>query len=193
MMSAPAQADTTKATRGAVVREAMQFTAKEREYVFSVAMKYLKDEEEASDVAQEALLLAYRHRESFRGDSRFSTWLYRVAATASLMALRKKRRTPVMVTTTTSSSEEDGGSPLDEHQSGAPSPEDLSAAGETLARAEERLAEMGDKYGNVFRMRFLEGYNEREIASELGLNVATVKTRAYRARAYVRRSLAGAA
>src|SRR6266508_1266027 len=72
----------------------VRFGEREREYVFSVAMKYVKDEDEAADVAQEAMLLAYRHRASFRGDSRFTTWLYRVAATTALMHLRKKRRMP---------------------------------------------------------------------------------------------------
>jgi len=64
----------------------------ERNYVFAIAMKYVNDEEAANDVAQEALLLAHRHRNSFRGDSRYSTWLYRIAATTALMHLRKKRR-----------------------------------------------------------------------------------------------------
>src|SRR5262245_13440528 len=74
--------------------ETVRFSQKEREFAFSVAMKYVKDEDEAADVAQDALLLAYRHRASFRGDSRFTTWLYRVAATTALMHLRKKRRQP---------------------------------------------------------------------------------------------------
>src|SRR5262245_8161322 len=76
----------------------VRFGEREREYVFSVAMKYVKDEDEAADVAQEAMLLAYRHRASFRGDSRFTTWLYRVAATTALMHLRKKRRMPKELT-----------------------------------------------------------------------------------------------
>src|SRR5262249_58154651 len=72
--------------------EQVRFEGREREYVYAVAMKYLKDEDEAADVAQDALLNAYRHRASFRGDSRFTTLLYRVAATTALMHLRKKRR-----------------------------------------------------------------------------------------------------
>src|SRR5262245_61396021 len=84
------------------VNPAMQFTAKEREFVYGVAMRYMKDEEDAHDVAQDALLLAYRHRDSFRGNSRFTTWLYRIAATTALMALRKRRRTPLMVSVDTS-------------------------------------------------------------------------------------------
>ena len=70
----------------------VRFRDREREFVYSVAMKYLKDRDEAADVTQDALLNAFRHRKSFRGDSRFTTWLYRVAATTALMHLRKKRR-----------------------------------------------------------------------------------------------------
>ena len=73
----------------------IRFTAKERDFVYSVAMKYMKDEEKAHDVTQDALLIAYRHRDSFRGDSRFTTWLYRIAATTALMHLRKDRRLPL--------------------------------------------------------------------------------------------------
>src|SRR3569623_2520392 len=63
-----------------------------RAYVKSVAMKYVRDDQDAEDVTQDALLLAHRYRSSFRGESRYSTWLYRVTATAALMILRKQRR-----------------------------------------------------------------------------------------------------
>ena len=70
--------------------EDVRFEGREREYVYAVAMKYLKDEDEAADVAQDAMLNAYRHRKSFRGDSRFTTWLYRVAATTALPGHRRR-------------------------------------------------------------------------------------------------------
>ena len=63
-----------------------------RAYVKSVAMKYVRNEQDAEDVAQDALLLAHRYRNSFRGESRYSTWLYRVTATAALMFLRRQKR-----------------------------------------------------------------------------------------------------
>jgi RNA polymerase sigma-70 factor (ECF subfamily) len=171
--------------------EEVRFGEREREYVFSVAMKYVKDEDEAADVAQEAMLLAYRHRASFRGDSRFTTWLYRVAATTALMHLRKKRRMPKELTQVYS----DDGDERSSHDAlmdvPAPgsSPEDQYLAHEAVAVAKDRLDEMGDKYGSVFMMRFLDGYSESEIAKKLKLNVGTVKTRAYRARTAVRSEL----
>src|SRR5690242_9326459 len=63
-----------------------------RAYVRSVALKYVRDDEDAEDVTQEAMLLAHRYRDSFRGESRYTTWLYRVTATAALMFLRRRRR-----------------------------------------------------------------------------------------------------
>jgi RNA polymerase sigma-70 factor (ECF subfamily) len=167
---------------------AVRFTEKEREFVYSVAMKYMKDEEQAADVAQDALLLAYRHRNSFQGNARFTTWLYRIAATTSLMHLRKQRRTPAMLSTDADevSLDEASITPL---RPPVPTPEDKSASHEALSRAAGELDHIGEKYGRIFAMRFLEGYSESEIAEQLDLNVSTVKTRAYRARAWLRKRL----
>jgi RNA polymerase sigma-70 factor (ECF subfamily) len=167
------------------VPDTIQFTAREREFVFGVAMKYMKDEERASDVAQDALMLAYRHRHSFRGDSRFTTWLYRIAATTALMHLRKARRGG-QLQSLTEEDDEPRFQPGDEHSS----PEEISGAGEAVRLAETYLAGMGEKYGEIFALRFVDGYSETEIASRLHLHVATVKTRAYRARNHVRERLA---
>jgi len=168
-------------------REEVRFGEREREYVFSVAMKYVKDEEEAADVAQDAMLLAFRHRASFRGDSRFTTWLYRVAATTALMHLRKKRRMPKELTAVVTDDGDEASAhdaPNDVPAPGA-SPEELVMAQEAVAVARERLDAMGDKYGDVFMMRFAGGFSESEIARKLKLNVGTVKTRAYRPRTAV--------
>jgi RNA polymerase sigma-70 factor, ECF subfamily len=169
----------------------VRFEGREREYVYAVAMKYLKDEDEASDVAQDAMLNAYRHRKSFRGDSRFTTWLYRVAATTALMHLRKKRRARIALPSPDAEGRDVSDITAD-MPAGGPSPEDEVAAHEALVVAGKRLDALGDKYGPIFRMRFADGYSESEIADELELNVATVKTRAYRARAALRAELESA-
>lgn len=165
----------------------------EREYVFAVAMKYVKDEEAAADIAQDTLLLAHRHRDSFRGDSRFSTWLYRIAATTALMHLRKRRRRfrEVLIQSTTHEGEEL--SFFDKHSAGTCPPDDQAANREALTLVARRLDELGDKYREIFWMRYLEGYTETEIASRLDLSLATVKTRAHRARVAIKDSLCAAA
>ncbi len=151
-----------------------------RAYVRSVAMKYVRDDQDAEDVTQDAMLLAHRYRDSFRGDSRYSTWLYRVTATAALMFLRKQRRLAREIPASGTVDEE--GTALLNRQA---APGDLAA--EVSARADmgivaEAVAKLGAKYPAVFWKRYGEGRTETEIARELGLSVAAVKTRAFRAR-----------
>lgn len=160
-----------------------------RGYVFSIAMKYVKDEEAAADVTQEALLLAHRHRDSFRGDARFSTWLYRVAATTALMYLRRQRRLGRELPSSGRVDDEDGECVLDRRADPGPSPEGCACECELMARVREGVAALGDKYVPIFWMRYLEGYTETEIAERLGLTLATVKTRAHRARLAARACL----
>lgn len=151
-----------------------------RAYVRSVAMKYVKNEQDAEDVTQDAMLLAHRYRDQFRGESRYSTWLYRVTATAALMFLRKQRRLAREIPS--SGAIDEDGTALLERQ---PAPNDLR--GEVIARTEldcmaDTVAKLGTKYPAVFWRRYGEGRTETEIARELGLSVAAVKTRAFRAR-----------
>jgi len=151
-----------------------------RAYVRSVAFKYVRDEQDAEDVTQDAMLLAHRYRSSFRGESRFSTWLYRVTATAALMFLRKQKRVAREMPAS-GSLDEEGTAWLDRQAA----PTDLQ--GEVIAKADlalvsEAVAKLGAKYPAVFWKRYGEGRTETEIAKELGLSVAAVKTRAFRAR-----------
>src|SRR5678816_1856321 len=92
-----------------------------RAYVRSIAMKYVHNEHDAEDVTQDAMLLAHRYRDAFRGDSRYSTWLYRVTATAALMFLRKQRRLAREIPASGTGPDEEG-TPLLERQA---SPADL--------------------------------------------------------------------
>jgi RNA polymerase sigma-70 factor, ECF subfamily len=153
-----------------------------RAYVRSIAMKYVRNEHDADDVTQDAMLLAHRYRDAFRGDSRYSTWLYRVTATAALMFLRKQRRLSREIpASATGSVDEDGTAWLDR----VAAPNDLRA--EVIARADlgvvaDAVAKLGAKYPAVFWKRYGEGRTETEIARELGVSVAAVKTRAFRAR-----------
>jgi RNA polymerase sigma-70 factor (ECF subfamily) len=151
-----------------------------RAYVRSVAMKYVRDEQDAEDVTQDAMLLAHRYKDSFRGESRYSTWLYRVTATAALMFLRRQRRLAREIPA--SGTVDDEGSPMLERFT---APTDLQ--NQVIARADagtvaDAVAKLGVKYPAVFWKRYGEGRTETEIARELGISVAAVKTRAFRAR-----------
>lgn len=156
---------------------------RERQYIFSVAMKYLKDEDAAEDVTQDAMLLAHRHRDDFRGDSRFSTWLYRVAATTALMYLRHKRRKWREIQAAGRTDEENtDGAAAALHVDPTTGADERVAACEGVALLDRRLRAMGDHYRDVFWLRFAGGYSEAEIAELLGVQVSTVKTRTHRAR-----------
>jgi RNA polymerase sigma-70 factor, ECF subfamily len=152
-----------------------------RSYVKAIALKYVRDDQDAEDVTQDAMLLAHRYRASFRGESRFSTWLYRVTATAALMFLRKQRRLAREIPASGSVADEDG-TPWLEQQA---APTDLRSeviARVDLALVSEAVAQLGAKYPAVFWKRYGEGRTETEIAKDLDLSVAAVKTRAFRAR-----------
>ncbi|HEY3359141.1 MAG TPA: sigma-70 family RNA polymerase sigma factor [Polyangia bacterium] len=161
-----------------------RFTQMERDFVYKVALKYLKDKDAAHDVAQDALLLAFRHQHSYRGEARFTTWLYRVAATSALMHLRRARRRPPALLL----SLVEAAAP-DETCAAQPSPEELLSSDETLALCECLVAEMGVMYAPLLHLRFVKGWSDVEIAKKLGLNLGAVKTRVYRVRTHLRRRL----
>ncbi|HEY1558594.1 MAG TPA: sigma-70 family RNA polymerase sigma factor [Kofleriaceae bacterium] len=162
--------------------ERLDDLARMRAYVRSIALKYVRDEQDAEDVTQDAMLLAHRYRASFRGESRYTTWLYRVTATAALMFLRRQRRLAreIAASATRDSGDDDGG-----WLERLAAPEDLRAAciaREQLAGMSHAVAALGEKYPAVFWKRYGEGRTETEIARELGISVAAVKTRAFRGR-----------
>lgn len=149
------------------------FGREEREFVYAIARRIVGSPEAADDVAQDAMLLAFTHRDAFRGEARFRTWLYRIAATAALGHLRKVRR-----------SRED----LAPNDRGLPepieverTPEALVADREAAVVAEGLLADLDPKYRDVVVLR--TELSEAETAARLGITVANVKVRAHRARA----------
>jgi len=155
-------------------------------YCLAVAIKYVKDEDAAADVAQDAMLLAHRHRNSFRGKAQYSTWLYRIASTTALMHLRKQRRNARHMSEPLSEQPDaDPDAPRDEGLG----PEGTAANRQALKVVERKLEELGEAYARVFWMRYLLGYTETEIGSILGLSLSTVKSRAHRARVAVREAL----
>ncbi len=169
-------------TRGAH-RETIEFSERQRSYVFSVAMRFMKDDDAAADVTQDALMFAYKNRDRFRGDSQFTTWLYRIAQNTSLVHLRKARTRAARLGDLAESLE---------MVANTPNPEELHAAREQLAIARHRLDQLGDNYGRVFELACASGYSYAEIGRQLGLPANTVKTRAYRARLALRHALAKA-
>ena len=156
--------------------------------VYRLACRLTQSEADAQDVLQETFLAAYRGLQSFRGASRFSTWLYRVAMNAALMHRRQqsRRRTEPL----------DAYLPrFDENGQHAAEPADLriaSRADEILdqqqlaQRAREGLERLPDMYRDAFVLRDLQELSTDEVAELLGIDRAAVRQRVHRARLMLR-------
>lgn len=155
--------------------------------VFRLACR-LTSETDAPDVLQDTFLHVYRHLPAFRGDARFSTWLYRIATNAALMHRRARARRPAESL--------DGFLPrFDAAGRHAHTPDALRMAShvdelldrETLARkAHEAIDCLPDLYREAFVLRDLEELSTLDVAQVLGVEPATVRQRVHRARLMMR-------
>lgn len=145
-------------------------------YARTVARRYFSNEEDVSDVVQEALLKAWKSYDGFKGESKFSTWLFRVVANTALMLLRKRKRD--VVGTAKLAIE-----PTEKHY---PSPETLLLAREALLLAGAVLQQLARSYRDAFVFRFLDDLTDKETAEAQQCNYATAKTRIFRSRHAVR-------
>ena len=152
--------------------------------VYNLCLRIVKNESDAEDVTQEAFLLLFRKIHTFRGESKFSTWLHRLATNLSLMRLRRKRYPEVSLDANLEAGEEGSGPPMD---IGAP---DLRLSGAVdrvnLSRAIEQLPE---GYKQMFILHDVHGYEHHEIARILGCSAGNSKSQLYKARVRLRKLL----
>jgi RNA polymerase sigma-70 factor (ECF subfamily) len=157
--------------------------------IFQAALAILGNVTDAEDVAQEAVLKAFKHISSFRGESKFSTWLIQITINEARMKLRKDRP-GLYYSLDESTSAEDGEylpkelADWREIPSTALENRELR---ETLTRA---LISLSPKYRSVFVLRDVQGLNIAETARLLGISEVCVKTRLCRARLQMREALA---
>jgi RNA polymerase sigma-70 factor (ECF subfamily) len=192
-MAAPAAGDTSDedlAARAAAGEEPA-FEALLSRYegrVFRLAFRLTGHEGDAQDVLQEAFLAAYRGLPAFRRESRFSTWLYRIATNAALMQRRARARRPVEpLSVFLPRFDEDGihsGEPADLR---AASRADEILDQKLLAeKARAGLDRLPGPYRAAFVLRDLEEMTTEEVADLLGLTAAAVRQRVHRARLMLR-------
>src|SRR5687767_12838567 len=148
--------------------------------LFRTARAILRDDAEAEDAVQDAYLQAYRNLGTFRGESKLSTWLVRIAANEALMRRRRIRRPVESVESL-------------EHEpvSDAPGPQDDAEHTEMRRLLEARIDALPDSYRAVFVLRALEELSVGETAAALGIPHATVRTRYFRARGLLRSWMGG--
>jgi len=147
--------------------------------VYSVCLLMTKDVAEAEDLTQEAFLQVFRSVGSFRCDSAFSTWLYRIAVNTVLMKLRRRKAPPISLDEPVSSE-----SPSLRREIGRADPR-LSGAIDRIAlrRAMEELPEGCRK---IFALHEVEGYQHHEIAKMLDCSVGNSKSQLHKAKMKLR-------
>lgn len=141
--------------------------------------------EDVMDVSQEVFLKVYRSLSSFKGDSEFSTWLYRVAKNCALDYIRKRK--PPSSSLDTSGDEGEGFDVPDTSESSNPEKSVLQAEkSEILKRSIEKLSE---EHREIIILRHVNDYSYEQIAKQLDLEVGTVKSRISRAREALKKIL----
>jgi RNA polymerase sigma-70 factor (ECF subfamily) len=152
--------------------------------VYTKCLHMVRNEAEAEDLTQEVFLQLFRKMNSFRGESAFSTWLYRLAVNVVLMRLRRKSLTTISFEEVIELKE----GIFSLHQVlGAPD-RPLTAVIDRL-NLERAVSQMSTGYKQVFLMHYVEGYGHREIARILGLSIGTSKSQLYKARVRLRQLL----
>lgn len=159
------------------------FAALVREHqdeVYTLARRLVGDPHLASDVAQEALIRAWRALPSFRGDARLSTWLYRITVNTAWTQKKRAGRHQ--------------GSPIDDHHDlAAPADaEHPETAGEILelrGRLRAALDRLPDAHREVVVLKDIYGWSHAEIADSMAISVTAAKVRLHRARARLARDL----
>jgi RNA polymerase sigma-70 factor (ECF subfamily) len=154
--------------------------------VLKLVGRFVSDAAEAEDVAQEAFLKAYRALASFRGDSAFYTWLYRIAINTAKNALVSSRRRPVDFDLDLQDPEQ-----YDRHAKlkDADTPEGVLLTEEIREVVEKAMEQLPEDLRTAIVLRELEGLSYEEIAEAMDCPVGTVRSRIFRAREAIDKKL----
>jgi RNA polymerase sigma-70 factor (ECF subfamily) len=154
--------------------------------IFRLTQNITQNREDAEDAMQEAFLKAFQHLGEFQGNSRFYTWLVRIAVNQALMKLRKRRPNVVSL-------DEDLDTGEDmmprEVEDWGPSPEQRYEQTELSGILSNMIGELDPQFRVVFQLRDIEELSTEETAETLGLSVPAVKSRLLRARLKLRQKL----
>lgn len=163
-----------------------------QDHVYNLAYRILQNAEEADDATQEIFVKVWQAISSFRGDSKFTTWLYRIVHNHCLNRLRSTKNAPKTISTETNLEEGDDS----EHDLLANLPGDKADEPSVQFEAHERrqtiwqeVENLPAKYRSIIAMYYMQELSYEEIASILEMPVGTVKTHLYRAKALLKARL----
>ena len=149
--------------------------------LYNTLVRVLGSREDASDVLQDAFVQAYVKLDSFRGKSRFYTWLYRIALNLALS--HRRRRKPM--TSVEEAKEKVGEQPMDQQQA----PDSQMIASEQIAAVQAALLKLGEQHRQILVLREMEDCSYETIGEILDLPVGTVRSRLFRARVQLKNEL----
>jgi RNA polymerase sigma-70 factor (ECF subfamily) len=147
--------------------------------IVNLVMRYVRDPDEANDVAQEAFLKAYRALPRFRGDSAFYTWLYRIAVNTAKNYLVAAKRRPVEYDLDLQDPEQYD---MQARLKDIDSPESVIMKDEVQQTIDEAIQDLPEDLRTAIILRELEGMTYEEIAETMECPVGTVRSRIFRAR-----------
>lgn len=153
--------------------------------IFALAYRTLGREEDARDVTQETFLRAFRALPGFKGDSKFSSWLYRIALNLCRDWIRRERRTPVVAMPEGVEIEQ-----LRAERQPTASVEDLAARAELSRGVAAAMEHLPDEQRTAIILKEYHGLTFQEIADLINCPLSTVKTRVYQGLSLLRRHLA---
>lgn len=169
-----------RARKGEIAAFESLVSAYERR-VYALALRSTGSQEDAADVTQEVFLRAYKSLDTFRGDSGFSTWLYRITINLCVDLARKKKHTAT--------------EPLDEQVHDIPeihpahNPEQALESSELRRELDIALSMVSEEHRKIVILRDVAGMTYADIAAALSIEEGTVKSRLARARAALRKIL----
>jgi len=155
--------------------------------ILKLIMRYVRDSSEAMDVAQEAFLKAYRAAPSFRGDSAFYTWLYRIAINTAKNHLVAAGRRPTHYNLDTQDPEQ---AEMLTDLRDLDTPEGLAQSEEIREAVNRAIRELPEELRTAILLREIEGMSYEEIAQTMECPVGTVRSRIFRAREAIDREIA---
>jgi RNA polymerase sigma-70 factor (ECF subfamily) len=155
--------------------------------VFRIAQHITQNREDAEDVVQDAFLKAYGNLAQFQGQSKFYTWLVRIAVNEALMKLRRRR--PERTVSLDQDVETDEDTIPREVADWSPNPEQQYNQAELRELLQKTIQGLPSGFRTVFVLRDVEGLSTEETAEALGLSIPAVKSRLLRARLQLRERL----
>jgi RNA polymerase sigma-70 factor (ECF subfamily) len=166
-----------------------ELVARYERRLFRLAQNITGNHEDTEEVVQNAFAKAFQNLAAFRGDSRFYTWLVRIAVNEALMKIRRRRFRELSIDASPEEMEDEDHLIPHELRDWGPNPEERYSQEELRKILATAISELDRGYRVVFRLRDIEGFSTEETARTLDLSLAAVKSRLRRARLWLRNSL----